>query len=89
MFIETSNEKISISFNPHLRVEVDGPEDFYYVEVAEYLENELRPRIIESYEITKRPTFDWGQSVFECFIEFYADLEIYIYKFVNGNVLII
>ena len=84
MFIETNNEKISISFNPHLKVEVDGPEDFYFVEVSEYLENELRPRIVESYEITKRPTFDWGQSVFECFIEFFADLEISIYKFVDG-----
>lgn len=84
MFIKTGNETILISFNPHLRVEVDGPEDFYFVEVAEFLENELRPRILESYEITKRPTFDWGISTFECFIEYYADLEISIYKFVDG-----
>lgn len=84
MYIETSNEKISITFNPHLRVEVDGPEDFYYIELSEYLENELRPRIIESYEITKKPTFEWGESKFECFIEFFVDVEISIFKFVDG-----
>lgn len=84
MFIETNNEKISITFNPYLIVEVDGPEDFYYVEAVEYLENELKPRIVESYEITKRPSFDWGEPQFKCFIEFFADLEVLVYKFVDG-----
>lgn len=84
MFIQTKNEKIKISFNPYLVVEIDGPENFYFVEAVEHLKNDLRPRILESYEITKKPTFDWSESQFKCYIEFFTDLEIYIYKFVDG-----
>lgn len=84
MYIETNNEKILISFNPHPKVQIQGPENFYFVELTEYLENELRPRVVESYEITTNPTFDWEESEFKCFIEFYTDFEISIYKFVDG-----
>jgi len=85
MFIETNNEKISLSFNPFISLEVLGSEKFYYVEVREFVDNEPTSRIVESYEVTQDPYSDWGEFDFTCFIEFYFDFEISIYKFVDKH----
>jgi hypothetical protein len=83
MFIETNNEKIFLSFNPHLRLEILGVEKMYYVELREFVDNEPFSRVIESYEITSDSNSDWGESIFGCFIEFFFDFEIVIYKYVD------
>ena len=84
MYIETNNEKINLTFNPYLNLKIEGAENFYFVELVEYLENELRPRVVESYEVAKNKTYEWGEQEFNCFIEFYGDFEISIYKFVES-----
>lgn len=88
MFIETNNEKIIISFNPYPSVSIMGPEKFYYVELREFVDNEPYSRIVESFEITNELDSDWVEFDFKCFIEFFIDFEISIYKFIDKQGLV-
>lgn len=88
MFIETTNEKILLSFNPYPYLEVFGKEKMYYVELREFVKNETTSRLVESFEITNDVNSDWDEMNFRCFIEFFMDFEISIYKFVDKHGLI-
>lgn len=81
MFIDLNPEKIIIDFNPFPKVQVFGPQRYYFVELREYLKNDSESRVLESYEIVS--TGD-RFNTFKCFIEFYGDFEICVYKFLDG-----
>jgi hypothetical protein len=83
MYIETNNEKIIFNFNPYPSLTIEGDEDLYYVELREYVNNQLTPRILESYPISPTLNNLW-HKYFECFVEFYCDFEFSVFKFVDG-----
>jgi len=83
MYISLNEEKIFLDFKPHPIVRVSGPDDFYYVEMREYVNGGENSKFVEGYEITSKPDLNWSKE-FQCFIEFYGDFEISIYKFIDG-----
>lgn len=82
MYINLETEKIIFDFNPYLKLQIIGPERFYYVELREYLKNSTESKFLEGYEISDRLGC---MNVFECYIEFKCDFEISIYKFLDNH----
>jgi len=85
MFIETNNETILLSFNPYPYIEIFGSEKMYYIELREFVDNEPTSRLVEAFEITSDSNSEWDELNFRCFIEFFIDFEISIYKFVDKH----
>jgi hypothetical protein len=80
MYTQINNEKIRLDFNDGIRVYINGPENYYLVEVNEFRKNKDTPSYVESYHITKNPTLGRVHN-FHLPIEFYFDFEINIYSF--------
>lgn len=83
MYISLNEEKIFLDFKPYPTVKVSGPDDYYYVELREYVNGEETSKFVEGYEITTKNEISWP-SKFECFLEFYGDFEISVFKFIDG-----
>lgn len=83
MYISLNEEKIFLDFKPYPLVKVSGPDDYYYVELREYVKNSDTSKYVEGYEITGKQNLRWKKE-FECFVEFYGDFEISVYKFIDG-----
>lgn len=81
MFIQLKNEKINVDFNTGIYLKVDGPDDYYYAQVSEYLPGEETPKYVEGYEMSdlKNPL----KNYFSLPIEFYIDFELTLFKFVD------
>lgn len=84
MYTTVNNEKIEIAFNPYIHVNVSGPDDFYYVEVMEYVKNNTESKQVEAFQINGSSNFLKDDS-FYFFGEFYGDYEISVYKFVKNT----
>lgn len=76
MYTQINNEKIKLDFNSGIRCTVDGPDNFYYVQVSEFVDGDDFPNYVEGYSVnSKNPTFVLP-------IEFYMDFEITVSKFI-------
>lgn len=80
MFTQIGDVKIRLNFHEGIKVFVDGPDDFYLVEVSEYRKNEHSSVLVESYCISPKKGIGHSNH-FSLPIEFYFDFEINIYKF--------
>lgn len=79
MWFQVNNVDILFSFNQGIHVNVNGPDNYYLVEVLEYKKNHLSPVALESYHVNTLglvgiPNF------FTLPIEFHMDFEVNIYK---------
>lgn len=83
MYIRVNDVNILIEFRPDIFVQVDGPDDHYYVLVEEYRKNESKPVYVESYSISKKNSIS-KQNFFKLPIEFYFDFEVSVFKFIDG-----
>lgn len=83
MFFQINKEKITIDFNSGITVSINGPDEFYYVEVNEFQKNNDSPVYVESYYITGNLNSNIGYKNFKLPIEFYFNFQIKIYKFIN------
>ena len=84
MFTKIDNVKISYNFNNGIEVYVDGPDNFYYVEVREYPKNSDQSKLIQGYHITSKNILK-HKTFFRCDIKFYFDFEILIYRLDISN----
>ena len=82
MYITINEEKISIDFNPSIRVTVSGPDNYYYVELREFRKNEDKSLYVEGFSITDKEHISC-RKFFTCPIDFYYDFEVTIYKYVD------
>jgi hypothetical protein len=81
MFTRINNISIAYSFDPGLKVLVDGPDRYYYVEVREYLKGSTDSRFIEGYHISSTDTDKcYPHKEFTFKAAFYGDFEILVYK---------
>jgi hypothetical protein len=78
MYFTINKEKISLEFKPNIFLTVNGPDEYYYVEVREYRKNEDQSLFVTGIHLNKL------NNVFKLPIDFYYDFEIIIYKFIDG-----
>ncbi len=83
MFINVNNENIEIKFDPHIYVNVWGPEHFYYVEVREYVKDNPESKFVEGFHFNRNADIVKDYN-FYYFGEFYGDYEISVFKFVKN-----
>jgi hypothetical protein len=83
MYTTVNNEQIELKLNPYIYVNVSGPEDFYYVELMEYVNNNPESKQVEAFSINGKSNF-LKDDEFYFFGEFYGDYEISVYKFVKN-----
>lgn len=83
MYITVNNEQIEINFNPNIYVNVWGPEHFYYVELREYVKDNLESRFVEAFHFNRNAKVVKDFNFFY-FGEFYGDYEISVFKFVKN-----
>ncbi len=83
MYITVNKEQIDIRLNPYIYVNVLGPDQLYYVELREYINNEEESRLIEGHHFNKNGAYVQSLN-FSFFGEFYGDYEILVYKFVKN-----
>lgn len=83
MYITVNKEQIDIRLNPYIYVNVLGPDQLYYVELREYINNEEESRLIEGHHFNKNGAYVQSLN-FSFFGEFYGDYEISVYKFVKN-----
>jgi hypothetical protein len=80
MYFSLNEERFILHFNPSPYVRVSGPDDYYYVEMREYLDNDEQSLTIEGYKISSLDN-PWRNN-YNVPIEFYGDFEISISKYV-------
>lgn len=83
MRITVNNEQIEINFNPNIYVNVWGPEHFYYVELREYVKDNIESRFVEAFHFNRNAKVVKDFNFF-FFGEFYGDYEISVFKFVKN-----
>lgn len=83
MWFQVNNVDIIFNFNEGINVSVNGPDNYYLVEVQEYRKNQSSPVLLESYHVNTIGLINLPQS-FKLPIEFYFDFEINIYKLELG-----
>jgi hypothetical protein len=80
MYTKIDDIKIYYDFNDGIKVNVDGPDNLYYVEVREYPKKSQISKLVQGYHITNKNIY--GQKrIFQLDIKFYMDFEILIYKY--------
>jgi len=80
MYTKIDNIKIYYDFNDGIKVNIDGPDNFYYVELREYPKKSQISKLIQGYHITNKNIY--GQKkIFQLDIKFYMDFEILIYRY--------
>lgn len=80
MFTRIDNVKINYNFNDGIYVHVDGPDNFYYVEVREYPKYSDQSKLIQGHHVTSKNLLS-HKTFFHHETKFYFDFEILIYKF--------
>lgn len=83
MFITVNSEQIQITFNPYIHIKVLGPDNFYYAEVVEYVDDNPEPKAVESFSFNGNSRF-LKDDEFYFYGEFYGDYEISVFKFVKN-----
>ena len=80
MYTQVNDEKINLDFNQGIKCTVEGPDNYYYVQVNEFVDGDDFPNYVEGYSVSsknkKNPTFSLP-------IEFYMDFEITVSKFIS------
>jgi hypothetical protein len=80
MYTRIDNIKIHYDFNDGIKVNIDGPDNLYYVELREYPKKSQISKLIQGYHITSKDIY--GQKkMFQLDIKFYMDFEILIYRY--------
>ncbi len=80
MYTKIDNIKIYYNFNDGIKVNIDGPDNLYYVELREYPKKSQISKLIQGYHITSKNIY--GQKkMFQVDIKFYMDFEILVYRY--------
>lgn len=82
MYTQINNEKIRLNFHEGIKVYVEGPENYYLVEINEYKKNSDSPVFVDSYHITTKEGLGYSRF-YSLPIEFFFDFEINVYKFTD------
>lgn len=80
MYFSLNEERVILNFNPSPYVRISGPDEFYYIEMREYIDNDEQSFTIEGYKVS--PTDEGWRNWFGVPIEFYGDFEISISKYI-------
>ena len=80
MYFSLNEERVILNFNPYPYVRITGPDELYYVEMREYVDNDDKSLSIDSYKVS--PTNKGWRNWFDTPIEFYGEFEISISKYV-------
>ena len=80
MYFSLNEERVVLNFNPYPYVKITGPDELYYVEMREYVDNDDKSFSIDSYKVS--PTRAAWRNYFGVPIEFYGEFEISISKYV-------
>jgi hypothetical protein len=80
MYFSLNEERVVLHFSPHPYVRISGPDNLYYVELREYVDNDDKSLAIEGYKVSVVDT-GW-RTWFDVPIEFYGDFEISISKYI-------
>lgn len=83
MFTTVNKEQIEVTFNPHIIVNVWGPEHMYYVELREYVKSSPESKFVEGFHFNANTNI-MSNNNFYFFGEFYGDYEISVFKFVKN-----
>ena len=54
MYTKIDNIKIYYNFNDGIKVNIDGPDNLYYVELREYPKKSQISKLIQGYHITSK-----------------------------------
>jgi hypothetical protein len=82
MYFSLNEERVILNFNPYPYVRITGPDELYYVEMREYVDNDDKSLSIDSYKLS--PTKSGWRNHFDVPIEFYGEFEISISKYVSN-----
>jgi hypothetical protein len=80
MYFSLNEERVILNFNPYPYVRITGPDELYYVEMREYVDNDDKSFSVDSYKVS--PTKSGWRNYFDVPIEFYGEFEISISKYV-------
>ena len=80
MYFSLNEERIILHFNSFPYVKISGPDEYYYVELREYIDNDDKSLLIEGYKV--QPSEVSWRNNFTIPIEFYGDFEIIISKYI-------
>lgn len=83
MYFSLNNENLIVDFGAGVKVKVGGPDDYYLVEMYEYLDNDNSPRFLEGYKISPNHEIAWRKE-FRIPIEFYLDFEVVVHKVIEN-----
>jgi hypothetical protein len=80
MYTKINNVGIHYFLENGVRVRVEGPDNYYYVEIREYPKNSTESYYLEGYHLIKEPSSCYGVQVFQYDVKFYYDFELLVYK---------
>jgi hypothetical protein len=80
MYTKINNVSISYSFDDGIDVTVQGPDNYYYVEVREFLPNSTESCFLEGYHITKEFQPCYRNTKFRYAVNFHFDFELLVFK---------
>lgn len=83
MYFSINNETLIVDFNRGTHVRISGPEDYYLVEMVEYVEGEDTPKHIEGFKVSPNLKNAWRKD-FTIPIEFYLDFGVFVYKVIDS-----
>jgi len=72
--------KIDLDFNDGIQIKIDGPENWYYVEIREFVKNSSDSFFLEGYHISPKINPCWQSYIFKYSVSFYFDFEILVYR---------
>jgi len=84
MYFSLNQEKIVFHQNNGITVRINGPEDFYYVEVREFLSGKNQSFYLDGYPVCLSGK-EGVKTEFNLPIRYYGDLETTIYKCIDGK----
>lgn len=80
MFTKINDVNIRFDFNDGVTVRIQGPDNYYYAEVREFLPNHSESYFLEGYHICKEPLPCYDLQEFRYMANFHYDFELLIYK---------
>jgi len=80
MFTKINDIGIHYWFNDGVHVKVQGPDNYYYVEIREFLPNQSESYFLEGYHVVKegQPCYFLEDFIYSA--NFYFDFEILVFK---------
>lgn len=80
MYTRINNIGIHYSFDDGVSVRVEGPDNYYYVEIREFPPNSSESFFLEGYHLAKEPSPCYRETIFKYRAKFYFDFELLVYK---------